>query len=62
MEVYSWSLSSYRKTCDTNRGWLLLSGLRMASKNCTDEEEFADPHQIHELELTPEGEEVGPLI
>ncbi|MGC1294880.1 MAG: transposase [Alloacidobacterium sp.] len=28
---------------DTNRGWLLLSGLRMASKNCTGEEEFADP-------------------
>ena len=47
---------------DTNRGWLLLSGLRMASNNCTGEEEFADHHQIHELELTPEGEEVGPLV
>jgi hypothetical protein len=46
---------------DTNRGWLLLSGLRMASQNCG-EEESADNHQIHELELTPEGEEVGPLI
>ncbi|HMD22277.1 MAG TPA: hypothetical protein VKH40_18265 [Alloacidobacterium sp.] len=47
---------------DTNRGWLLLSGLRMASQNCG-EEELADPiQQIHELELTPEGEQVGPRI
>jgi hypothetical protein len=47
---------------DTNRGWLLLSGLRMASANCNEEEEFANHHQIHELELTPEGEEVAPAI
>jgi hypothetical protein len=47
---------------DTNRGWLLLSGLRMASSNCIEEEEFANHHQIHELELTPEGEEVAPAI
>jgi hypothetical protein len=48
---------------DTNRGWLLLHGLQMATKNCTGEDEFADPvQQVCELELTPEGEEVGPLI
>src|SRR5271170_1587877 len=47
---------------DTNRGWLLLSGLRMASQNCG-EKELADPiQQINELELTPEGEQVGPRI
>ena len=48
---------------DTNRGWLLLSGLQMASKNCAGDDEIGgDSCQIHELELTPEGEEVGPRI
>ncbi len=48
---------------DTNRGWLLLSGLRIASENCGSNDEFADPiQQVHALEPTPEGEEVGPLI
>ena len=45
---------------DTNRGWLLLSGLRMASQNCVADD--ADSFPIHELELTPEGEEIGPRI
>jgi hypothetical protein len=46
---------------ETNRGWLLLHGLQMATKNCTSEEEFADPiQQIYELTL--EGEEVVPAI
>jgi len=47
---------------DTNRGWLLLSGLQMASKNCANDDEFIDLRQVPELELTPEGEEVGPRI
>lgn len=46
---------------DTKRGGLLLYGLQIAASNCGDDE-IGDLFQVPELELTPEGEEVGPLV
>jgi hypothetical protein len=46
---------------DTKRASLLIYGFQIASKNCT-EESIVAPHPVHELTLTPEGEELGPEI
>lgn len=47
---------------DSKRAGLLLYGLQIASANCGEPAEICDRWPIHELELTPEGEEVGPLV
>ena len=47
---------------DTKRAGLLLYGLQIASRNCPRTDEIGDHFQVPELELTPEGEEVGPLV
>ena len=47
---------------DTKRAGLLLYGLQIASRNCRKTDEIGDHFQVPELELTPEGEEVGPLV
>jgi len=46
---------------DTKRAGLLLYGLQIAASNCGDDA-IGDLFQVPELELTPEGEEVGPLV
>ncbi len=40
---------------------LLLYGLQIAATNCGGDA-IGDLFQVSELELTPEGEEVGPLV
>ena len=47
---------------DTKRAGLLLYGLQIAASNCARTDEIGDLHSVDELELTPEGEEVGPLV
>ena len=47
---------------DAKRAGLLLYGLQIAAGNCSKTDEIGDQFQVAELELTPEGEEVGPLI
>ena len=47
---------------DAKRASLLLYGLQIASSNCSKYDEIGHLHPVRNLELTPEGEEVGPLI
>jgi len=47
---------------DAKRASLLLYGLQIASANCHRLDHIGDLFSVHELELTPEGEEVGPLV
>ncbi|QNI31070.1 hypothetical protein H7849_18460 [Alloacidobacterium dinghuense] len=47
---------------DCKRASLLLYGLQIASSNCSRLDEIGYLHPVHSLELTPEGEEVGPLV
>jgi len=47
---------------DTKRASLLLYGLQIASANCSKYDGIGHLHPVCSLELTPEGEEVGPLV
>jgi hypothetical protein len=47
---------------DAKRAGLLLYGLQIAAANCSKYDEIGHLHPVHDLELTPEGEEVGPLV
>jgi hypothetical protein len=47
---------------DTKRAGLLLYGLQIAASNCNRYDDIGHLHPVGELELTPEGEEVGPLV
>jgi hypothetical protein len=47
---------------DTKRASLLLYGLQIASSNCSKYDQIGHLHPVEVLELTPEGEEVGPAI
>ena len=47
---------------DAKRASLLLYGLQIASSNCSKYDEIGHLHPVRNLELTPEGEEAGPLI
>ncbi|WP_158747965.1 hypothetical protein [Acidobacterium sp. S8] len=47
---------------DTKRASLLLYGLQIASANCSKYDDIGNLHPVRTLELTPEGEEVGPLV
>jgi hypothetical protein len=41
---------------------LLLYGLQIASSNCHKLDDIGHHAPVSDLELTPEGEEVGPLV
>ena len=47
---------------DAKRASLLLYGLQIASANCSRLDQIGNLHSVRRLELTPEGEEVGPLV
>jgi hypothetical protein len=47
---------------DAKRAGLLLYGLQIASANCNKYDEIGHLHPVHDLELTSEGEEIGPAI
>jgi hypothetical protein len=47
---------------DTRRAGLLLYGLQIAAGNCSKTDVIGDLYQVPELEVTPDGEQVGPLV
>lgn len=47
---------------DAKRAGLLLYGLQIASSNCSQYDNIGHHAPVRELDLTPEGEEVGPLV
>lgn len=47
---------------DTKRASLLLYGLQIASSNCSKYDGIGYHDPIYALELTPEGEQLGPLV
>jgi len=47
---------------DAKRAGLLLYGLQIASANCDKYDEIGHRFPVRSIELTPEGEEVGPVV
>lgn len=47
---------------DAKRAGLLLYGLQIAAANCSRLDDIGHHHPVSHVELTPEGEEVGPLV
>lgn len=47
---------------DNRRAGLLLYGLQIASANCVEHDKIVERSSVRELEITPEGEEIGPVV
>ena len=47
---------------DTKRAGLLLYGLQIASANCSQYDNIGHHNSVPDVEITSEGEEVGPLV